>query len=476
VRLPEFSNTQVLVVGDVMLDLYWQGSASRISPEAPVPVVHIESEEARLGGAANVALNTAVLGSRTYLLGLVGDDSNANLLEALLKSNYVEHHLQRVDGGKTTTKLRVVSQNQQLIRLDFEDESIASHETISKGCFDQRLANADIVILSDYAKGALKNSSELISAAKILGKPIIIDPKGKDFMRYKNATLLTPNQAEFEQVVGSCNGNSDLEERGIKLIEELRLEAILITRGAKGMCLLDSGSSPLHLPARAQEVFDVTGAGDTVISTLGVAMAAGLSLADAVKLANTAAGIVVSRLGTGSVSYDELRRSVQQLLGNRPKGVISQDALREEIKIAKENGERIVMTNGCFDLLHLGHVSYLEKAKALGDKLIVAVNDDNSIRRLKGDDRPINSLDTRMSVLAALGCVDWVVPFSEDTPQDLICNLAPDILVKGGDYTIKQVAGSDCVEAAGGMVMIMDLVENQSTTQVINKIRNRSER
>jgi D-beta-D-heptose 7-phosphate kinase/D-beta-D-heptose 1-phosphate adenosyltransferase len=205
-------------------------------------------------------------------------------------------------------------------------------------------------------------------------------------------------------------------------------------------------------------------------------MAAGLSLADAVKLANTAAGIVVSRLGTGSVSYDELRRSVQQLLGNRPKGVISQDALREEIKIAKENGERIVMTNGCFDLLHLGHVSYLEKAKALGDKLIVAVNDDNSIRRLKGDDRPINSLDTRMSVLAALGCVDWVVPFSEDTPQDLICNLAPDILVKGGDYTIKQVAGSDCVEAAGGMVMIMDLVENQSTTQVINKIRNRSER
>ena len=470
-NLPDFSAARLLVVGDVMLDSYWQGPVHRISPEAPVPVVRVEEEEARIGGAGNVALNAATLGAQTHLLGLAGADATADQIEQLLKAQRVQCQLQRVPGSKTITKLRILSRHQQLIRLDFEDHFPDWDADALLSDFTQRLDQIDAVILSDYAKGALRGSAELIQAARTAGKAVIIDPKGADFTRYRGATLITPNLAEFEAVVGHCQSDAEIEERGIALRDALNLDAILITRSEKGMTLLARGHNPLHLPTRAQEVFDVTGAGDTVVATLGVSIAAGVALPDAVMLANVAAGIVVSKLGTATVAPQELQRALHRGSEAYRSGIFDQDTLQIQLRAARAEGERIVMTNGCFDILHPGHIDYLEKARALGDRLIVAVNDDASVRRLKGANRPVNPLATRMRMLSALGCVDWVVPFSEDTPERLYCELLPDVLVKGGDYTEEQVVGGDCVKAAGGKVQIIDFLSGHSTTDLIKRIQ-----
>ncbi len=300
-----------MIVGDIMLDSYWHGATSRISPEAPVPVVRVEGEEARLGGAGNVALNTAVLGAHTRLLALVGEDAIADQVQSLLSSCGVVSQLQRVPGSKTITKLRVISRHQQLIRLDFEDHFPRWDAKALMSEFAAQLNDVDVVILSDYAKGALRHSDELISAARAARKHVIIDPKGSDFERYRGATLITPNLTEFEAVVGECNSDGDIEARGISLRDHLDLDAILITRSENGMTLLARGHQPHHLPTCAQEVFDVTGAGDTVVATLGVAMGAGLGLYEAVMLSNIAAGIVVSKLGTATVSPAELAKALQ---------------------------------------------------------------------------------------------------------------------------------------------------------------------
>jgi D-beta-D-heptose 7-phosphate kinase/D-beta-D-heptose 1-phosphate adenosyltransferase len=470
-NLPDFSSARLLVVGDVMLDSYWQGPVHRISPEAPVPVVRVENEEARIGGAGNVALNAAVLGADTYLLGLAGGDATADQIEQLLTAQQVQCQLQRVPGSKTITKLRILSRNQQLIRLDFEDDFPNWDAAKLLSDFTQRLEQVDVVVLSDYAKGALRHASELIQAARSAGKAVIVDPKGTDFSGYRGATLLTPNLAEFEAVVGHCQTDSEVEECGIALRDALDLDAILITRSEKGMTLLARGHNPLHLPTRAQEVFDVTGAGDTVVATLGVAIAAGVQLLDAVVLSNVAAGIVVSKLGTATVAPQELQSALHYGSESCRSGIFDQDTLQVQLDAARAEGERIVMTNGCFDILHLGHIDYLEKARALGDRLIVAVNDDASVKRLKGANRPVNPLETRMRMLTALGCVDWVVPFSADSPERLYCQLLPDVLVKGGDYTEDQVAGGDCVKAAGGTVQIVDFLSGHSTTDLIKRIQ-----
>jgi D-beta-D-heptose 7-phosphate kinase/D-beta-D-heptose 1-phosphate adenosyltransferase len=470
-NLPDFSAARLLVVGDVMLDSYWQGPVHRISPEAPVPVVRVEDEEARIGGAGNVALNAAVLGADTYLLGLAGADATADKIEKLLKAQQVQCQLQRVPGSKTITKLRILSRHQQLIRLDFEDDFPDWDAAALLSDFTQRLHRVDAVILSDYAKGALRQPAELIEAARKAGKAVIIDPKGADFSRYRGATLITPNLTEFEAVVGQCDSDSEIEDRGILLREELDLDAILITRSEKGMTLLARGHNPSHLPTRAQEVFDVTGAGDTVVATLGVALAAGVQLFDAVVLANIAAGIVVSKLGTATVTPQELQLALHRGSDDHRSGIFDQHTLEVLLQAVRAGGERIVMTNGCFDILHPGHIDYLEKARAMGDRLIVAVNDDTSVKRLKGANRPVNPLATRMRMLAALGCVDWVVPFSEDTPERLYCQLLPDVLVKGGDYTEEQVAGGDCVKAAGGKVQILDFLSGHSTSELIKRIQ-----
>ncbi len=470
IHIPPFDQAHVLVVGDVMLDRYWHGATSRISPEAPVPVVHVGQSEERAGGAANVALNIAALGAQTRLLGVTGDDEPAASLEALLTAAEIDCQFQKITDTPTVTKLRVISRHQQLIRLDFEDGFTSIDAAALMAQFEQGLQSCDVVVLSDYGKGTLVNVEQLIATARTAGKPVLVDPKAQDFSRYDGATLITPNMAEFEQVTGHCDSEQALVERSAALLEQHNLEALLITRGEHGMTLLRRHQPEFHLPTQAREVFDVTGAGDTVISVLAAALAAGEDMCSATALANLAAGIVVGKLGTASVSVPELRRTV--LMGQDAGfGEMNPEQLQVAIADARSHGERIVMTNGCFDILHAGHVLYLSQARQLGDRLIVAVNDDASVQRLKGNGRPVNPLDRRMTVLAALESVDWVVPFSEDTPERLICDINPDLLVKGGDYQPEDIAGYDCVKRAGGDVVVLEYEEGCSTSSIIDTIR-----
>ncbi|KJJ96883.1 heptose 1-phosphate adenyltransferase [Pseudomonas sp. 21] len=467
--MPRFDQAPVLVVGDVMLDRYWHGATSRISPEAPVPVVRVEQHEDRPGGAANVALNLAALGAPAFLVGVTGVDEAADSLSDSLQAVGVTTRFQRIAGQPTIVKLRVMSRHQQLLRVDFEEAFRTDPVALSTDV-EALLDQVRVLVLSDYGKGALKNHQALIQAARQRGIPVLADPKGKDFAIYRGASLITPNLSEFEAIVGRCTDEADLVAKGQQLMTELELGALLVTRGEHGMTLLRPGHSALHLPARAREVFDVTGAGDTVISTLAGAIAAGEDLPQAVALANLAAGIVVGKLGTAAISAPELRRAVQREQGSE-RGVLSLDQLLLAIEDARAHGEKIVFTNGCFDILHAGHVTYLEQARAQGDRLIVGVNDDGSVTRLKGPGRPINSVDRRMAVLAGLGAVDWVVSFGEDTPERLLTEVRPDVLVKGGDYGVEQVVGADIVKAYGGEVRVLGLVENSSTTAIVEKIR-----
>ncbi|MBD2795825.1 bifunctional D-glycero-beta-D-manno-heptose-7-phosphate kinase/D-glycero-beta-D-manno-heptose 1-phosphate adenylyltransferase HldE [Xenorhabdus sp. 18] len=470
VTLPDFHRAGVLVVGDVMLDRYWYGPTSRISPEAPVPVVKVETIEERPGGAANVAMNIASLGANSHLIGLTGIDDAARALSDKLSSVKVRCDFVSVPTHPTITKLRVLSRNQQLLRLDFEEgfQNVDAQPMLEK--IQQSLPHIGALVLSDYAKGALSQIQAMIQLANEANVPVLIDPKGSDFTRYRGATLLTPNMSEFEAVVGHCKDDDDLVQKGTKLVQDLQLQALLITRSERGMSLLRVGQPPLHLPTQAQEVFDVTGAGDTVIGVLATALAAGKPLNEACYLANAAAGVVVGKLGTSTVSSVELENAVRGR-AETGFGVMSETKLKDVVAQARQRGERIVMTNGCFDILHAGHVSYLSNARKLGDRLIVAVNSDASTKRLKGETRPVNPLEQRMIVLSALESVDWVVAFEEDTPQRLIAGILPDILVKGGDYQPAAIAGSEEVWAAGGEVKVLNFEEGISTTNIIKTIQ-----
>jgi D-beta-D-heptose 7-phosphate kinase/D-beta-D-heptose 1-phosphate adenosyltransferase len=470
IHIPSFEQARVLVVGDVMLDRYWHGATSRISPEAPVPVVHVGQSEERAGGAANVALNIAALGAQARLLGVTGADEPAASLEALLTGAGIECGFQKIAGIPTVTKLRVISRHQQLIRLDFEDGFATFDAARLLESYRQGLEHCDVVVLSDYGKGTLAQVEQMIEMARAAGKPVLVDPKAQDFSRYDGATLITPNMAEFELVAGACGDERTLVETGGRLLEQHNLDALLITRGEHGMTLLRRDAAEFHLPTQAREVFDVTGAGDTVISVLAAALAAGEELPAATALANLAAGIVVGKLGTASVSVPELRRAAH-LGQDAGFGEMNEAQLQIAAEDARSHGERIVMTNGCFDILHAGHVAYLAAARRLGDRLIVAVNDDASVQRLKGQGRPVNPVDRRMAVLAALGSVDWVVPFSEDTPERLICEIQPDLLVKGGDYRPEEIAGHDCVKRHGGDVVVLGFEDGCSTSGIIDTIR-----
>ncbi len=470
VNIPAFNQANVLVVGDVMLDRYWYGPTQRISPEAPVPVVRIASDEDRLGGAANVALNIASLGGNATLVGITGTDQASEILEKKCQAVNIKCDFIKQSHIPTITKLRVMSRNQQLIRLDFEDPLHDIEKSSLEQSVAQQLADHQLLLLSDYGKGTLSNLQALIALANQQNIPVVVDPKGSDFTRYRGACILTPNMAEFEAVVGSCHCEADLVAKGQALLTELDLTALLITRSEHGMTLLRKDHQELHLPTRAKEVFDVTGAGDTVIATLALAIAADTSFSQACALANIAAGIVVGKMGTSVVNETELRAKIyySQESGF---GVLSEEQLKIAVDIAKARGEKIVMTNGCFDLLHAGHVSYLANARKLGSRLIVAVNSDHSVTRLKGEGRPINSVDRRMTVLAALGAVDWVVDFSEDTPQRLIAHILPDVLVKGGDYQVADIAGGEEVIAGGGEVNVLNFEAGVSTTEIIQSIR-----
>ncbi|MDD5581413.1 MAG: bifunctional D-glycero-beta-D-manno-heptose-7-phosphate kinase/D-glycero-beta-D-manno-heptose 1-phosphate adenylyltransferase HldE [Methylobacter sp.] len=466
---PEFSLARIIVIGDVMLDRYWSGYAARISPEAPVPVVRVKAIEDRIGGAGNVAFNIARLGGKVTLLGVVGNDREGEILKELLEAEGVACDFIVENSIRSICKLRVMAQHQQLIRIDFEDTPINFDRNALLTKLVRYLPQNDVVVFSDYAKGTLVHVSDYIAQAKHAGIKVLVDPKGVDYQRYAEADLITPNLSELLAVVGHCENEDSLIEKGQKLLKQYQIPTLLLTRGEAGMTLIQE--SQVHsLPAQAKEVFDVTGAGDTVIAVMALSIALDMPLYDAMYLSILASGIVVGKLGTSTVSMEELIRAMH---GDRDSlyGIVSEDELAGIIVRAKANGERIIMTNGCFDLLHAGHVTYLEQAKALGDRLCVAVNSDASVKQLKGSSRPINGLQERMTVLAALACVDWVVAFEEETPERLYCKLLPDVLVKGGDYSPEQVAGGECVINAGGEVKILEFVEGQSTTAMINKAR-----
>jgi len=437
-----------MVVGDVMLDRYWTGQAARISPEAPVPVVKVKSSEERIGGAGNVALNIAKLGGKVTLLGVVGDDVEGEQLRQLLEAEGVVCDFVIAKDARSICKLRIMAQHQQLIRLDFEDTPIAFDRDAMTAKLERHLQKNDAVVFSDYGKGTLADVSGYIDAAKQAGLKILVDPKGNDYLRYRHADVVTPNLSEFFAVAGACAGERDVLEKARELLKRNEVKTLLLTRGEAGMTLIEETETH-SLPAQAKDVFDVTGAGDTVIAVMSLGVALGLPMTESMYLANLAGGIVVGKLGTSTVSIEELSREMHGDRGSSY-GIVSEDELANIVARAKAHNERIIMTNGCFDLLHAGHVTYLEQAKALGDRLIVAVNSDASVKKLKGENRPINGLQERMTVLSALACVDWVVAFEEETPERLYCRLLPDV---------------------GGEVKILQFVDGQSTTSMINRAR-----
>ena len=468
-KLPNFSQSHVLVIGDVMLDRYWTGATTRMSPEAPVPIVHVKQTEERPGGAGNVALNVVSLGGKVTLLGMCGDDPEGDRLENQLRQAGIDVRLLKLKNVPTIMKLRVLSRHQQLLRLDFEENFYHQPNDELLRMYEETIQTVGAVILSDYGKGTLASVDRLIAIAKKYHKPIFVDPKSQDFSRYAGATVITPNYGEFEAAAGKCVDENEMISKGRALMQRHDIETLLVTRGERGMTLLHQNDAEVHLPAREREVYDVTGAGDTVIAVLAAAMACGATRLEAMMLSNLAAGIVVGKLGAATVSVPELLMAIKT--GRRVDiGVMNETQLVISVNEARARGEKIVMTNGCFDILHVGHITYLNQAKALGDRLIIAVNEDQSVKRLKGAGRPINNVDQRMLVLASLDAVDWVVPFSEDTPARLIEKVLPDVLVKGGDYKVEEIAGHEAVLAHGGEVKILTFVDDVSTTNMINKM------
>jgi len=447
-----------------MLDRYWHGDAGRISPEAPVPVVLVTHDEVRPGGAANVALNLSSLGAHAACAGLVGHDADADLLEKTLQNHNVNPLFIRVE-QRTITKLRVLSQAHQMIRLDFEN---SFDESNAKALADSvSFEGITAIVLSDYAKGSLEPRS-LIQKARASKIPVVVDPKGTDFEKYRGATLLTPNRAEFEAVCGSWKTEQELVDKGLTLINSLDVEAILVTRSEQGMTLVVRDGSAYQFATMAREVADVTGAGDTVIAAVAAGLGAGMNLAASAELANQAAGIVVSKSGTATVSGRELESALSV-----ERGIFqSAEDLAAWAEQYRALGEKIVMTNGCFDILHAGHVGYLREAASLGDRLVVAVNSDASVARLKGPGRPVNTVERRLQVLAGLEAIDAVIAFEDDTPVPLIDILKPDVLVKGGDYkSVEEVVGYECVLGYGGEVKVLGEVGTLSTSHLIAKIR-----
>lgn len=474
IQFDSIKKKNILVVGDIMLDSYYVGDIKRISPEAPVPVFRKKSERSVLGGAANVAANLLAAGQQVSIMSVIGDDECGRALMSLFIEKGVDTQLLETTGRHTTQKTRFLAgNNQQVLRLDVEDttpiEKILCEKLLEK--LQQHIGEFDLILLSDYLKGLLTYdfTQGVIKMAKEHQIPVIVDVKDPSVYKYKGATLLKPNQKELHDLTGMP---VDTGEEIVTAAESLRKqcdnEYILCTIGAKGMVLVGEGVEPYFLPAEAREVFDVSGAGDTTIAYLAVSMANKIEMREAITIANYAAGLQVGKVGTSSVYIHEVR----EYLANKDTGsfhkILSPSSLAT---FRADNKDKIIVfTNGCFDILHVGHKRYLEQASALGDVFVIGVNSDDSVRRLKGSGRPVNSEQDRMEILSALGFVDYVVLFDEDTPYELIKIVQPDILVKGGDYTADQVVGKDIVEARGGRVELIQFVEGKSTSNIINKI------
>ena len=474
--LQRLGQASVLVVGDVMLDRYYQGDTQRISPEAPVPVVKVNSVQDKAGGAANVARNIAHLDGQVGLLGIVGDDAQARSLEALLSHEHIRSHLHRQSRQPTITKTRIVSRQQQVVRLDQEEVFDDDASLALVQAFARTVGDYQLVLFSDYNKGSLRHLPEMMALAKQAGKTVLVDPKHPDFAFYRGADLVTPNLSEFTAAGGLVHSEAVMVDSARAMLARCGITAMLLTRSEQGMSWI-TATEHHHFPAQVREVSDVTGAGDTVIATLAVMLGAGMPPEQASEVANVAAGIVVGKVGAATVSPKELATQLNHHAHSQ--GGLYQapfEQVLNHIAFARQVGERIVFTNGCFDILHAGHVRYLAQARALGDRLVVGLNSDASVRRLKGAQRPVNPLEDRATVLSALASVDWVLPFGEaaeegDTPLRLIQQVAPDVLVKGGDYRIDQIVGADWVLARGGQVQVLEFVEGRSTSGVIQKIQ-----
>ena len=467
-NLKHLKKGKVIVFGDVILDKYIMGSIDRISPEAPVPVLRPSNEEIRLGGAANVALNLSSLGIKATLIGVTGKDGDSRVVNELLKKNKIKIAL-RKSLQPTISKTRLLSAQQQILRIDEEENFSEEDWKFTLELFYKHISLNDVsaLVLSDYGKGTLKDTALLIKKAKAKGKIVLVDPKGKDFSKYKGADIITPNFSEFEDVVGKVGSEADLTKKGKALIKALNLNALLITRGPEGMTLLQNKKGKVLIsgfPTQARDVFDVSGAGDTVIAALAGGLAGGFDLGDSIRMANIAAGIVVAKLGTATVTPQEINPFLE-----KEKPYLALEEVGPYKDDLKDSNKKIVFTNGCFDILHAGHVEYLEKAKALGDKLIVGINSDSSVSKLKGKNRPINKLFHRAKVLSSLRCVDKVVMFDENTPLKLIKTLQPDLLVKGGDYKVKDIVGYKEVTGYGGSVVTIPLVKGLSTTKILDQ-------
>lgn len=472
------AGARVLTLGDVMLDRYVSGQVDRISPEAPIPVLRVVSERAMLGGAGNVAANLAALGGGGPFIAAVGDDGAGGEIKRLLnRLPEITPKLATDSGRRTTQKTRFVGGAQQLMRADIESSEPLSGDALAEVLdFARASVTADmILVLSDYGKGVLTEPviEGVIEAAHAVGATVIVDPKGRNYARYKGADIVTPNKKELFEATNMPVGNDEeIVAACTHLIASCGLGGVLATRSAEGMTLVLKGEKPRHFKAEAREVFDVSGAGDTVIATLALAMAAGATASEAAHLANIAAGIVVGKSGTATLSADELAQALHhQEMGQaeaKLKGLDQAEAITAKWR---ERGLRIGFTNGCFDLLHPGHISLLTQARGACDRLVVGLNSDASVKRLKGETRPVQSEASRAAVLGALSAVDMVVIFSEDTPIRLIESLRPDILVKGADYTIETVVGADIVQGYGGCVVLAELAEGHSTTNTIQRLK-----
>ena len=471
-------DVRVLVVGDLMLDEYLWGKAERISPEAPVQIVEVTREDLRMGGAGNVINNLVALGCQVVACSVIGGDDNGTQLQRAFTGKGVDVSGVFEDPMRATSrKTRVVAANQQIVRIDRETREPISAEFEERivSFINDRKEEFRAILISDYAKGVLteKMLETIISIARENKIPVVVDPKGKDFSKYSGASILTPNRREAEMAAGIPISN----EEGLKvaariILENVRLAALLITRSEKGMSLFLREGETVHIPTVAREVFDVTGAGDTVLAVLGVALACGRGYADAAQLANEAAGIVVGKIGTSTVSPEEIIAAIGHGHRDTETKIKNLDVMASIVEVEKGKGRRVVFTNGCFDLLHAGHVKYLQKARSFGDMLVLGLNSDASVRRLKGEKRPLIGEAERGHILAALDCVDFVVIFDEDTPLRLIEALKPHVLVKGGDYTPGRVVGREIVESYGGRVELVEFVDGKSTTGIIEKILN----
>jgi len=474
--LSGLAKLRVLVVGDLMLDGYLWGKAERISPEAPVQVVEVAREELRLGGAGNVCNNLAALGVQVEVASVLGDDADGRLLRRLLAERGIGTAGIVLAAGRTTSrKTRVLASSQQIVRIDRETRSVidAGLEAQLLAAIRAAMPSCRAILVSDYLKGVL--SEGLLQAIIALGRefaiPVVIDPKGGDYRRYHGATALTPNRKEAQAASGIVIvDTASLQQAGHSLCTELDLEALVLTRSEEGMSLFFRDGREAHLPTEAREVFDVSGAGDTVLALIGIGLAAGLPLEEAARLSNLAAGIVVGKVGTSTVTPEEILEAAGRQHPDADRKLHGRQALARLLAARRAQGQTVVFTNGCFDLLHVGHVKYLQAARQLGDLLVLGLNSDASIRRLKGPKRPLIGQDERAHILAALDCIDFVVIFDEDTPLDLIAALRPDILVKGADYTPEGVVGKDLVESWGGRVELIQFVDGKSTTNIIDRI------